>query len=402
MRALLAGLLAAVALGSWACGGEDARTEPPPVDPPRADPGEQPRGASPDMRGPGPAARERRPPAVRVAGTAPRVEVVARGLEVPWDIAFLPDGRALLTERPGRIRLVERDGRVRRRPVARVATSARGEGGLLGIAVDPAFAAGRRFAYVYVTRADGMVLLRYRWRAGRLVPDGRVLDGIAAGTIHDSGRIRFGPDRRLYVATGDAGRGQLAQDRGSLNGKMLRLHRRQYRGSTNDPEIFSLGHRNPQGLDWRPRSGRLVATEHGPSGFDGPSGDDEVNIVRRGRNYGWPRVRGRSHGRFAAPAQVYAQTIAPSGAAFVTRPGSAWTGQYVLAALRGEQLRRLRFDGARVVRDRALLRGRFGRLRAVVEAPDGSLWVTTSNRDGYGSPRDARDDRLLRIIPPRG
>ncbi len=346
-----------------------------------------------------------RPLAVNVvrssARRSPRVSVVAGGLVVPWDIAFLPDGRALVTERPGRVRLISANGRLQRRPVARVRTTARGEGGLLGIALDPAFADGRRFAYLYVTTPRGMQVQRWRFSGSRLRREAVVLGGIAAGSIHDSGRLRFGPDRRLYVATGDAGRGELAQRRRSRNGKILRLSPRQYRGRGGRPEIFSLGHRNPQGLDWQPRSGRLFTTDHGPSGFDGPSGDDEVNAPRRGSNMGWPRVRGRRHGDFAAPVRLYRQTIAPSGLAFVSRRGSAWTGQLIVAALKGRQLRRLQLDGTRVVRDTPLLSGRYGRLRAVVEAPDGALWVTTSNRDMYGAPVSGADDRILRIVPPR-
>jgi glucose/arabinose dehydrogenase len=342
---------------------------------------------------------EREPP-VRAAG-GPRVEVLAGGLEVPWDVTFLPDGRALVTERPGRVRLVSADGRVRRAPAAVVPTQARGEGGLLGIDLDPAFARGRPFAYLYVTTARGMQVQRWRWGRGRLRRAAVVLDGVVAGSIHDSGRLRFGPDDRLYVATGDAGRGELAQRRGSLNGRFLRLTPREYRGRAEDPEVLSLGHRNPQGLDWQPGSDRLWATEHGPSGFDGPSGDDEVNVIRRGANYGWPEVRGTRHGRFAAPAWVWRRTVAPSGIAFVRRGGSAWTGDLLVAALRGRELHRLEVDGTRVTRDATLLDDRFGRLRAVVEAPDGALWVTTSNRDGYGAPVAAADDRILRIVPPR-
>ncbi len=334
------------------------------------------------------------------ASRGPRISVVAGGLVVPWDIAFLPDGRALVTERPGRVRLVGAQGRLQRRPLARVRTTARGEGGLLGIAVDPAFADGRRFVYLYVTTRRGMQVQRWRFTGRTLRRDAVVLGGIAAGPIHDSGRLRFGPDRRLYIATGDAGRGELAQRRSSRNGKILRLSPRQYRGRARRPEIFSLGHRNPQGLDWQADSGRLFSTDHGPSGFDGPSGDDEVNAPRRGSNHGWPRVRGRRHGRFAAPVAVYRRTIAPSGLAFVKRPGSAWTGDLIVAALKGRQLRRLELEGRRVVRDTPLLVGRYGRLRAVVEAPDGALWVTTSNRDGYGSPVSRADDRILRVVPP--
>jgi len=346
-------------------------------------------------------AAARRPAAPRrTSGSRPAVQVLASGLTVPWDIAFLPDGRALVTERPGRVRILSAAGRLRRTPAARVRTQAAGEGGLLGVAVDPDFAAGRRFVYLYVTTATGMQVQRWRLRGNRLRRDGLVLSGIAAGTIHDSGRLRFGPDRRLYVATGDAGRRRLAQDPASLNGKILRLTERQYRGRTRRPERYATGLRNPQGLAWQPGSNRLLATDHGPSGFDGSSGDDEVNVIRRGGNYGWPVVRGASHGRFRAPVQLYPRTIAPSGAAFVSSGSSAWTGDLFVAALKGRSLRRLRFDGARVTREDALFAGRYGRLRAVVEAPDGTLWVTTSNRDGYGSPVTASDDRILRIVPP--
>ena len=331
----------------------------------------------------------------------PGIEVVATGLEVPWDVAFLPDGRALVTERAGRIRLVSQSGSLQDEPAAEVAVSAEGEGGLLGIAVDPEFGEGADFVYLYLTRTGGMQVRRMRLRGDRLTDDGLVLGGIVAGSIHDSGRLRFGPDRRLYIATGDAGEGQRAQDRTSLNGKILRLTPEQYRGRADEPEIFALGVRNPQGLAWQPDTDRLYATDHGASGFDGPSGDDEVNLIRRRGNYGWPEVRGRDHGRFIAPVQVYAETIAPSGATFVSLPDSSWTGSLLVAALKGEQLRQLRFreDGS-LASDRSLLRGRFGRLRAAVEAPDGTIWVTTSNRDGRGSPDDD-DDRILRIVPPR-
>ena len=226
-----------------------------------------------------------------------------------------------------------------------------------------------------------------------------VLGGIRAGRIHDSGRLRFGPDGDLYVATGDAGQGRLAQDRSSLNGKVLRLSPQQYRSSTNRPTVVSIGHRNPQGLDWQPGSNRLVITDHGPSGFDGPSCCDEVDVVVDCGNYGWPQVFGRDHGRFRAPAMLWQRTIAPSGAAFVSQPRSSWTGSYVVAALRGRALHRLTFSGDRVTGEQVLLDGTYGRLRAVVEGPDGALYVTTSNRDGRGDPT-GDDDRILRIVPP--
>jgi glucose/arabinose dehydrogenase len=158
-----------------------------------------------------------------VSAAAPRVTTVARGLSVPWEIAFLPDGRALVTERPGRVRLLTSNGRLQRRPVARVRVSAKGEGGLLGLALDPLFGRSNNFVYLYYTTASGMKLARYRFRGGRLRRDRVILGRIAAGPIHDSGRIAFGPDRRLYVATGDAGDESLPQRPRSRNGKFLRL-----------------------------------------------------------------------------------------------------------------------------------------------------------------------------------
>ena len=325
---------------------------------------------------------------------------MATGLEIPWDLDFLPDGRALVTERPGRVRLLDADGTLRPQPVARVAVSAKGEGGLLGLAVDPAFASNR-FVYLYSTTAKGMRLERRRWTGSELTPDASLVAGIAAGSVHDSGRIGFGPDGRLYVATGDAGRPALAQDPASPNGKLLALTPEQYRGhALVRPAVVALGLRNPQGFDWDPATGALVANDHGPSGFDGPEGYDEVNRIVQGRNYGWPKAIGVATrgGAYAAPLQVYRQAIAPSGGAFVRRPGSLWTGSYLLAALRGQSLRRLVLSGGRVVVDEPVLRG-YGRLRTVKEGPDGRLYVLTSNRDGRGHPV-AGDDRILAVTPP--
>jgi glucose/arabinose dehydrogenase len=325
-----------------------------------------------------------------------RVETVATGLEVPWEIAFLPGGGALVTERPGRVRLLQAGGELREEPVATVEVSALGEGGLMGLALDPGFA-DNRLLYLYFTTAGGLKLERWRYADGRLTREATLVSDIQAGPIHDSGRIGFGPDERLYVATGDAGDGDLAQDDGSLNGKYLRLTAEQYRGDGEvRPEILSKGHRNPQGFDWQPGTDRLISTEHGPSGGDGPQGFDEINEIRAGANYGWPEVFGDDHDGFEAPLLVYEEAIAPSGATFVERDGSRWTGDYLFAALREEALHRLSLDGTRVAEDEVLLEGSYGRLRTVVEGPDGAVYVLTSNRDGRGSPA-ANDDRILRF-----
>ncbi len=304
-----------------------------------------------------------------------RVEVVAEGLEVPWEIAWLPDGRALITERPGRIRTLEGE------LVAEVPVSALGEGGLMGLAVDPEFES-QPFVYLYFTTADGLQLERWRFENDRLTREASLIDGvIEAGPIHDSGRIAFGPDDALYVATGDAGNEPLAQEPESLNGKYLRLT--EYRGGPVRPEIVSTGHRNPQGFDWEPGTDRLISTEHGPNGFD------EINEIEEGNNYGWPEVTGSDHGNFTAPLRVYEDSVAPSGATF-------WEGAFWFATLRGEALRRLSLEDES---EDVLLANEYGRLRTVRVGPDGALYVLTSNRDGRGSPADG-DDRVLRLSPP--
>ena len=326
--------------------------------------------------------------------TVAQVQTVATGLEAPWEIAFLPDGRALITERPGRVRLLGRDGELRSEPVAEVDVEELGEAGLLGLAVDPEFA-DNGLVYLYRTTPDGNEVARYRLEGEQLVEQAVVAQGIQAAAIHDGGRIHFGPDGRLYFTTGDAAEDELAQDPESLNGKMLVMEAEAARGEGGRPEVFSLGHRNPQGFDWRPGTDdELVASEHGPEG------DDEVNVLREGQNYGWPEAQGEDHGDFEAPATVYEEAIAPSGATFVSRPRSAWSGDFLVAALVGEQIRRLSFDAnGAVTRDEGLFEGDFGRLRTVVEGPDGALYAITSNRDGRGSPREG-DDRVLRIVPP--
>ncbi|HEV2771785.1 MAG TPA: PQQ-dependent sugar dehydrogenase [Thermoleophilaceae bacterium] len=373
-------------VGLAGCGGQPAESPARPSDEQPA-PGERTKAREPERDS------DRRP--VRARG-GPRVETMATGLDTPWEIAFLPDGRALVTERPGRVRLLSRDGRLRREPVAEPKVAEIGEGGLLGLAVDPRFRSNR-LVYLYRTTPDDIEIVRYRLDGEELVDETKILGGIEVGPIHDSGRLRFGPDERLYINTGDAGDRRLAQNRQSLNGKTLRMEPDAYRGQGGRPEIFTLGHRNGQGLDWQPGSGRLFETEHGPVGFD------EINILEQGDNYGWPEAIGGEQERsgFHAPIAIYEDSIAPSGASFVTMPGSEWTGDFLLAALIGEQLRRLSLDGTRVTENEPLLEGRYGRLRTVREGPDGALYVLTSNRDGRGEP-EPEDDRVLRIVPPAG
>jgi glucose/arabinose dehydrogenase len=314
--------------------------------------------------------------------------VLARDLQVPWGVAFLPGGDALVSERTtGRILRVPGAGG-EAREVMRLddVDTGAGEGGLLGLAVSPEYARDR-LVYAYYTGADDNRVVRFRL-GGSVDP---ILTGLERSPIHDGGRIAFGPDGMLYVGTGDAGNGELAQDPESLNGKILRMRPdggapddNPFRGSL----VWSVGHRNVQGLAWD-ADGRLWEAELGQDAFD------EVNAIRPGRNYGWPRVEGSGDtagGRYTNPAVTWRTSdSSPSGAAI------AGSTLYV-GALRGERLWRVPLDGARAGEPEPMLEGDYGRLRTVVRAPDGALWVTTSNRDGRGSPAED-DDRILRVTP---
>lgn len=331
------------------------------------------------------------------AAGEPRVEVVARGLEVPWALAFASDGRLFVTERPGRIRLAK-DGRLDPAPLATLPVAAEGEGGLMGLALDPAFATSGHL-YVCYTASAGLRpisrrlinrVVRLTLRDGRLGDERVLIDDLPGASIHDGCRLKFGPDGKLYVTTGDAADPRLAQLLDSLAGKILRVNADgTVPGENPYPRslVYSLGHRNPQGLAWD-RSGRLLAAEHGPVGHD------EVNHILPGRNYGWPEVTG------SAGDTRYTDPILESGTDTWAPSGIALLGDDLfVAALRGRRLLRVTLGPQlNVVRVEALLTGTHGRLRDVVVGPDGALYVTTSNRDGRGSPT-SDDDRILRVRP---
>jgi glucose/arabinose dehydrogenase len=321
------------------------------------------------------------------ASAATDAHTIVKGLEVPWGIAFLPDRSALIAERTtGRIVKVGPNGG-RPRLVMRVpGVVPDGEGGLLGLAVSPSYATDR-LVYAYFTSATDNRIVRFRL-GGSPEP---ILTGLEKAAIHDGGRIAFGPDGMLYAGVGDAGNTANAQDPGSDNGKILRMRPdgsipgdNPFQGS----RVWSYGHRNVQGLAWD-AAGRLWATEFGQNRFD------EVNLIRKGRDYGWPTVEGRGSthgGRFVNPKVAWPTSeSSPSGAAIV---GST----LYVGALAGQRLWRIPLRGTATGRPAALLHGRFGRLRTVVRAPDGSLWISTSNRDGRGQPRSG-DDRIIRLRP---
>src|SRR5688572_6416346 len=338
-----------------------------------------------------------------------RVETVVGNLEVPWSIVWVPDGRMFFTERPGRVRVYE-NGQLRPEPVFTVPdVEQSGEGGLMSIAVHPQFASTHWIYLAYAYKAEEMQVrvVRYRESPTGFTEPKVIIDSIPAAKYHAGCRIGFGPDSKLYVTTGDATERPLAQQLDSLAGKTLRLNDdgtvpqdNPFVGQSNArPEIWSLGHRNAQGLDFQPGTNLMFQTEHGPSGFDGPGGGDEVNIVEKGKNYGWPLVHHKeTRPGLEPPLLEYTPACAPASGMFYSGSVfSGFKGNFFFGCLRGERLIRVELDGRRVVKQEDLIRN-YGRIRDVAEGPDGYLYFSTSNRDGRGKPA-SDDDRILRLVP---
>lgn len=334
-------------------------------------------------------------------GVRLRVETVLTGLEIPWSMNFAPDGRLFVTERPGRVRIVTPGSSSSELALTIADVYAQGEAGLLGLALDPDFAQNR-FVYIYYSAAIGTRavnrIVRYREVNSRLGERVTLLDNIPAANIHDGGRLRFGPDGLLYASAGDAADANLAQDVASLAGKILRLNRdgTTPRDNRFSSPVYTYGHRNPQGFDWHPTSGDLWAVEHGASG------NDEVNAIRAGLNFGWPRIEGAATmSGMEAPVTFYDPAIAPSGASFYRGQRlPQLANNLFVATLRGTHLLRLTVDTStrRVIAQERLLEGTYGRLRDVVSGPDGYLYFCTNDRDGRGNPTSS-DDQILRIVP---
>ena len=337
-----------------------------------------------------------------------QAEVIVSGLDTPWDLALAPDGALWFTERPGRIsRIDPATGEVRR--VGEIDVAESGESGLMGMAFHPDFPREPVVYFAHSYRSLGGVrnrLIRMRYREGRLANAETLLDGIPGRGNHNGSRLVVGPDRFLYMTMGDAGEADRAQDRASLSGKILRLtlDGRPAPGNPFSNEVWSWGHRNPQGIVFA-ADGSQYATEHGPNNAD------EVNRIEKGGNYGWPTVHGAcdrpDEREFCRTRQVieplveYTPTIAVSGLdVYESDRIPGWRGSLVYTSLAGQKLMRLALarDGRSATGQERILDGEYGRLRDVVVAPDGTLLVATSNRDGRGRPA-AADDRILRIRP---
>jgi Glucose/sorbosone dehydrogenases len=320
------------------------------------------------------------------------LEFIATRLEVPWSIDVDSKGRIFFTERVGRVNMIDASGKVLNlfsKDVAKV-----GEAGMLGLALDPEFESNG-YIYIYYTYSSNEGLFNRVSRVkidNGLIREDILIDRIPAAEIHNGGRIKFGPDGRLYVATGDANNPMLAQDLSSLAGKILRLNKD---GSIPDDNpfpnsyVYSYGHRNVQGLAWNPINKMLYATEHGPIA------NDELNIIKPGANYGWPYERCSEAKVYEQSLLCYAVSIAPSGATFAT--DGKYKGILFFATLRGERVEMVTLDVSdptKVVKMENFLSG-LGRVRDVLYH-DGYLYIATSNRDGRGIP-SIEDDRIVRV-----
>lgn len=339
------------------------------------------------------------------------VDVVATNLDTVWELVWGPDGFIWMTERGGRIsRVNPQSGAVT--PVGQVPASEIGEGGLMGLALHPDFATQPWIyaAHTYTSQAGiRNRVVRYLYEGGALGASEILLTDIPGSSIHNGSRLAIGPDRLLYITTGDASDGAIAQNRDALAGKILRLTLDGQPAPTNPfgTRTYSFGHRNPQGMVFAP-DGALYITEHGPSD------NDEVNRIEAGRNYGWPNVHGKCDGdigmsessfcaanNVAEPMATWTPTIAPAGLIYYdANLIPAFRRSLIFGTLKDATLYRLALsaDGKTVTSTEKLFEREFGRIRAVMVAPDGSIYLGTSNRDGRGTPMPT-DDRILRIRP---
>lgn len=314
------------------------------------------------------------------------IEVVAQNLNIPWELVFISDGEILITERPGTLLIFKDNKKIQIESVKPI-----GEGGLLGMAIHPNFK-NNRYIYLYLTSQTGSQTTnqvdRYALDGNSLKDRRMIFAGIRGAANHDGGRIAFGPDGLLYITVGDAQNENNSQDTNSLNGKILRI---KDNGSipTDNPfgnAVYSYGHRNPQGLAWDDK-GQLWATEHGRSGA--LSGLDELNLIEKGKNYGWPNFEGdKTQQGMTAPVTHSGPTTtwAPSGALY-------FNGSIFFAGLRGQSLYQYDIEGKTI---KAHFAKEFGRLRTVVLGPDNYFYILTNNTDGRGTPGEG-DDKLIKV-----
>lgn len=317
------------------------------------------------------------------------IEVIAENLNIPWDLEFINNDTFLITERSGSIKLFQNNDLKKEIPIADV--NEIGEGGLLGLALHPNFNENN-FLYLYKTTRSGNqninVVERYIFRDDSLSQKKVIVNNIPGAFTHNAGRIAFGPDGYLYITTGDAQNTSLSQNTNSLAGKILRVTDDGSipRDNPFNNAVYSYGHRNPQGIAWD-ENGNLWATEHGPST------KDELNLIEKGKNYGWPVITGSEtrSGMETPKINSGSDTWAPSGITYINN-------KLFFAGLRGNAIFEVALDGKKATLAKAHFRSNYGRIRFVRIGPDGFIYFGTNNRDGRGQPKKG-DDKIIRINP---
>lgn len=336
-----------------------------------------------------------------------RIEKKVSNLVVPWSIVFTDSDRMLIAERGGTVREYK-NGTLQPGDLHSFTNvSSNGEEGLMGMVLHPQYAVNKYIYFCYARDGKNGIedtVVRLIDRGTSLEFDREIIGGIPAARFHAGCEIAFGPDQMLYITTGDASNGALAQDKNSLAGKILRVEDTGDIPSDNpfgDSPIYSLGHRNPQGIDWHPESNILYSTEHGPSIIDGPPGGDEINKITAGANYGWPLVsHGESLENYTNPLLVFTPAVAPASSIFHSGKSiPELKNNFIFAGLKGEGLYRVVFstqDPDKVLISEKISQINVGRIRELVESPDGSIYFSTSNSDGRGTP--ASDDDSVFVL----
>lgn len=329
----------------------------------------------------------------------PQATTLAEKLDTPWAIAFLPDNSIIVAERPGRVRLIDSNGNLDSKLLATLQNVKEiGEGGLLGITLHPDFSSNNYIYLYYTYQGFGNQTLnrvvRMTYQNNQLTNEEVIVDQIPGASNHNGGRIKFGPDGYLYITTGDAENPSQAQNTTSLGGKILRVTDRGLPAPGNpfNNLVYSYGHRNPQGIAWT-AGGQLWQTEHGRSS---PTGYDEINLIEIGKNYGWPDIQGDESRQGMVTPKLNSgpsTTWAPAGAAFVNN-------SLFFGGLRGQALYEAVIQNNQVTNFKEHFKGVYGRIREVILGPDGMLYITTSNRDGRGSPINS-DDRIIKVNPQK-